>query len=145
MINSIQPTLAIKDTSFDELKSENKKERFELFAEQFKSEFKSDKNLNNTVGHEPNEESISKQSTEKETAKIKADFSELGDKLKDIMKDTNNYLEFKFDKESNRMILRLIDNETKEVVQQFPAELALKIARIVSQMEGTGQIANAKV
>lgn len=146
MINAIQPTVAVRDASFDDLKSENKKERFELFAEQFKSESSSDKSSKNPVNTDKDKDASSQpQSRETETAKIKADFSELGEKLKEIMQDTNNYLEFKFDKDTNRMILRLIDSETKEVVQQFPPELALKIARIISQLEGTGHIANAKV
>lgn len=144
MINAIQPTLAVKETSFEELKSENRKERFELFAEQFKSEFRSDKHNNSSLEAEVKKDNDAK-ANEKEQIKVKTDLSEMGEKLKEIIEDTNVFLEFKIDKETNRMILRLIDNETKEVIQQYPTELALKIARIISQISGSGQIANAKV
>ena len=144
MINSIQPVVAVRDNSFDELKSDNKKERFDLLAEQFKSEFSADKNSSGFVSSDNNKENDIKNS-EKEQTKVNADLTDLGNKLKDMLQDSNSYLEFKMDKDTNRMILRLIDNETKEVIQQFPPELALKIARIISSLEGSGQIANAKI
>ena len=43
MINAIQPTTAIKETSLDELQLETKKERFALLADQFRAEFSSNK------------------------------------------------------------------------------------------------------
>ncbi len=146
MINAIQPTIGIKDTSLEDLKSENKKERFNLFAEQFKSELNSERSGYGAV----NSNSKDKESRENEIGKEeqkppKPDINVLGEKLQKLLSDTNVALEFKIDEETNKMILRLIDNETKEVLQQFPPELALKIARIISSIEGKGQIANAKV
>ncbi len=142
MINEIQPTVSVNESSLDQLKYENKKERFNLFAEQFKSEFNSHKESHSSAASESDKEAKTKTG---ENNKIKADLSELGEKLKDVLKNADNFLEFIFDKDTNRMILRLIDSETKEVIQQFPPEMALKIARIINQLEGSGQIANATV
>ncbi len=146
MIDAIQPTVSVKDNTFDELRSENKKERFELFAEEFKSRFGDDKNSDNSVEAKAKAKDENNSSSKKaEQNKIKTDLQDMSEKLKEIIEDTNVFLEFKIDKDTNQMVLRLIDNETKEVVQQYPTELALKIARIISQISGSGSIANAKV
>lgn len=149
MINAIQPTAAIKEASLEELQLETKKERFALLAEQFKAEFRSDKESQSSIEAKANKEkdiSLDKQKKDKEFKnKVSTDLKELGEKLKDLIKENDVYLEFKIDKETNKMILRVIDNETKEVIQQLPTEVALQIARIISNIEGQGQIANAKV
>jgi len=77
--------------------------------------------------------------------KVNTDLKNLGEKLKELIKENDVFLEFKIDKDTNKMILRIIDNQTKEVIQQLPSEVALQIARIISNIEGQGQIANAKV
>jgi uncharacterized FlaG/YvyC family protein len=43
------------------------------------------------------------------------------------------------------MILKIIDQSTKEVVKQLPPEISLKIARIVSNSMESGQLANATI
>jgi len=146
MINPIQPTIGIKDTSLDDLKSENKKERFQFFADQFnKSELNSQTSGYGAVSSNSKDKESQGNEFGKEQKPLKPDINVLGEKLQKLLSDTNVALEFKMDEETNKMILRLIDNETKEVIQQFPPELALKIARIISSIEGKGQIANAKV
>jgi uncharacterized FlaG/YvyC family protein len=77
----------------------------------------------------------------------KIDFKELGKKLQSLIGDDNVTFEFSLDKETKKMILKLIDPNTKEVVQQFPSEIALKIARIVSAgLSNNGQATtNAKI
>ncbi|HOK14169.1 MAG TPA: flagellar protein FlaG [Candidatus Kapabacteria bacterium] len=148
MINGIQPTAAIRETSLEDLQLETKKERFALLAEQFRAEFSSDKEEGSSVGAKLDKETQTEEIKPKEKEfknKVNSDLKELGEKLKNIVKEADVFLEFSIDKDTNKMILRVIDNKTKEVIQQLPSEIALKIARIVSNIEGEGQIANAKV
>jgi flagellar protein FlaG len=69
-------------------------------------------------------------------------FNDLASKLQDMLDSDNVALEFSLDDTTKKMILKIVDKETKEVVRQYPPEIALKIARIVSEI---GQFANAKV
>jgi uncharacterized FlaG/YvyC family protein len=84
-----------------------------------------------------NEESSSKD--------LKVDFKNLSDQLKNILQDKNLSLEFTLDKDTKKMVMRIINESTKEVIQQFPDEVALKIARIVSSTMELGTITNVKV
>lgn len=70
---------------------------------------------------------------------------ELNKELKNITETNRLNVQFKFEKEANQLIMKLIDEETKEVVRQVPAELMLKIARIVSSQLNSGAFADAKV
>ncbi|GAB1370513.1 hypothetical protein MASR1M45_05740 [Candidatus Kapaibacterium sp.] len=70
---------------------------------------------------------------------------ELNKELNSFLEGNKLNAEFKFEKESNQLVMKLIDNETKEVVRQVPPEFMLKIARLISsQLEG-GALADAKV
>ena len=72
----------------------------------------------------------------------KVDFSKLSDRLKEILKEQNLYLKFDKDEDSNKMILKIIDTETKEVVQQIPPEISLKIARYIASLDINVNITN---
>lgn len=76
---------------------------------------------------------------------LKVDFKNLSDQLKNILQDKNLSLEFTLDKDTKKMVMRIINESTKEVIQQFPDEVALKIARIVSSTMELGTITNVKV
>jgi uncharacterized FlaG/YvyC family protein len=78
-----------------------------------------------------------------ETQKI--DYTDLAEKLSSFIEQDNLSMEFSMDKASNKMVMKLVDNDTKEVVQQYPPEIMLKIARMLAQSAETGQVANAKV
>lgn len=69
----------------------------------------------------------------------------LNKELSSMMENTNLSVEFKFQKEDNQFVMKLIDDETKEVVRQVPPEIKLKISRIVAEQLGAGAIADAKV
>lgn len=72
-------------------------------------------------------------------------YNELATKLKNMLKDTDLAIEFSMDKELNKMIMKLIDEQKDEVVQQFPPEIAIKIARIVASTLGSGQVTDARI
>jgi flagellar protein FlaG len=42
-----------------------------------------------------------------------------------------NELRFEFDREASRLIVRLVDVGTREVLRQFPSDEALRVARLV--------------
>lgn len=72
-------------------------------------------------------------------------YSELADNIKSLLGENNVSLEFKVDDSTKKMVLQIIDSNTKEVIQQVPPEIALKIARFVADQLGNGQVTNAKV
>lgn len=74
------------------------------------------------------------------------DFRKISDKLHSMLGEDDLSVEFSLDKESKRMILKVIDTKTKETIQQFPPEVTLKIARTVANILGngkSGQVTNA--
>ena len=77
-------------------------------------------------------------------AKI-VDYSQLSKKLQEIIGASNTYFEFSLDEETKKLIIKVVNQETKEVVQQYPPEVALKIAKIVAQKLDAGQLTNAVV
>jgi len=130
MITEIQglPPIVIED--FPELQSSVKKE-IEASMVANNSTNKAEKNSNQN----PNVK-IEKQ-------KI-ADFSDLSQKVSEIIDENNVVFKFTIDQSTKKMILKLIDSETKEVLQQFPPDIALKIARIVANQLEKGNVTNAK-
>jgi flagellar protein FlaG len=45
-------------------------------------------------------------------------------------------LEFAFDKESNRTIVKVVDQETQEIIRQMPSKEALEIAKALDKLQG---------
>lgn len=86
-----------------------------------------------------------KKATQKEEKGKKVSYEEFQKKLQESLKESNLMIEFSKDNELNKMIIKMVDINTKEIIRQIPPDVALKVARIVSQTFGTGQIADAKV
>lgn len=76
-------------------------------------------------------EKLQKDSVKKQESK-KVDYNDLAESIKSLLDDKSIAIEFAKDKDSNQMIMKIINDQTKEVIRQFPAEISLKIARIVS-------------
>ena len=55
--------------------------------------------------------------------------------IKDYVQNIQRDLEFTVDKELNRVIIRVYDSETREVIRQIPAEEMLKLARQLARAE----------
>lgn len=66
-------------------------------------------------------------------------------KINETLKSENLEIEFSKDDELDRMILKLIDKETQEVVHQYPPEITLKIARIVANSMEEGNLTNITI
>lgn len=63
--------------------------------------------------------------------------------LKDAVKNINNTmralsqnLEFSIDDDSDRTIVRVVDQQTKEVIRQMPSVEALEIAKALDRVQG---------
>lgn len=73
------------------------------------------------------------------------DYDKIAKKLEEIINDPNLMIQFTRDDITKKMIFKLINAETKEVVQQIPPEVALKIARYIATTLENQNVANAKV
>ena len=54
----------------------------------------------------------------------------------DFIEPINNALEFSLDKDSDRMIVKVVDTATKEVIRQFPSEEMLALAQALDKIQG---------
>ena len=61
------------------------------------------------------------------------------------MEDDSLIAKFSTDKETEKLILKIINQDTEEVVRQYPPEVSLKIARIVNNMIETNNIADVRI
>lgn len=136
MINSISGLPAIIIEKFDEVQTEvtgsynapaesiaaNNSKKQQESAKEAKSLVKSDENENSQPS-----------------------FKQLAEKLRNIIDDSNLTIEFSLDKDTKKMIMKVLDSETHEIIRQFPAEITLKIARLVAQNMESGNVTNVKV
>jgi flagellar protein FlaG len=73
------------------------------------------------------------------------DYKKFESEVKNFLKDNNLAIEFSIDDNTKKMVMKLIDEDTKEIVKQFPSEISLHIARILSSSLKAGNITNVKV
>lgn len=116
------------------------KENKKLFSDNSKEDDISQNDGANKSGTVNNNDSKSEVKQE-----AKTDYKTLGAKLSNLLNSEDVILEFNTDSKTKKMVLRLIDSKTQEVIEQYPPEESLKIARIVSSFSEGGEIANAKV
>lgn len=93
---------------------------------------------------EQNKEKVEK---EKEAEKEnRVDFSDISEKLREITGMEQVYFQFEIDKDNKKeLIMKVVNQETQEVIQQFPTEISLKIIKMLEETLGRGQIANVKI
>lgn len=137
MINAISGLPAIVVDTFRELQAEiEKNSNSELFYA--KENFQ---NLQKQSSEMLKSEPLRKDDKNVELPK----YEHLASKLKEILSENDMTLEFSVDKDTNEMILKIIDSTTNEVVRQLPPELTLKIAKYVANIMGSGSLTNARV
>ena len=56
--------------------------------------------------------------------------------INQVLKAHNNSLQFEIDRATGKTIVRVIDDDTKEVVRQFPSEEVLAIGRAIPPISG---------
>jgi flagellar protein FlaG len=64
------------------------------------------------------------------------ELSEAVKKLNESMAASAQSLEFSIDQDSKRVVVKLIDQNTKEVVRQIPSAEALQMAKSIDKMQG---------
>src|SRR5687768_7652483 len=57
--------------------------------------------------------------------------------INQVLRAQNNSLQFEIDKASGKTIVRVIDEDTNEVIRQFPSAEVLAIARAIPPISGT--------
>lgn len=73
------------------------------------------------------------------------DYKKFESEIKHFLAQNNLAIEFSIDEQTKKMVMKLIDDETKEVVKQFPSEVSLQIARMLTSSSEGGSITNAIV
>ena len=56
--------------------------------------------------------------------------------INDFLKKSSAGIEFSVDEGSNRIIVRVVDSETRELIRQMPSEEALAIAQSLDRLTG---------
>jgi len=56
-------------------------------------------------------------------------------RIADFVQNFQRDLQFSIDKESDRMVVKVVDSETQEVIRQIPSEETLRIARNLDSPE----------
>lgn len=134
--------LPIGENKFEEIRAEKKRPREEQAANVTIN------NTNTNSRNSGNEQNllIGKNQSENEAKQEKSvDYNEFAKKLGTLLDNQDLLFEFSKDKETEKMILKIIDKETEEIIRQFPPEVSLKIARIVANSIEGGVLTNAKV
>lgn len=72
------------------------------------------------------------------------DFSVIASRLQQLMQD-NTSVQFSIDEQTKKIVLKIVDNETQEVVRQLPPEESLKIAQYITNKLEQGRVTDAKI
>lgn len=56
--------------------------------------------------------------------------------VNDFLKPLNNSLQFNIDDDTGKIIVKVVDSTTNEVIKQFPSDEMLAIAKAIDNMKG---------
>ena len=87
-------------------------------------------------------------STKQETnsKKQKPDFNKLSERLQAIFNTPDTALRFSIDNDTKKIILKIVNSATNEVVQQIPSELTLQLSKFISStLEQQGQVTDSTI
>lgn len=70
-------------------------------------------------------------STEPSSAQLK----DAVDKINSSMKEINSNLQFSIDDDTKRVVVKVVESKTGEVIKQFPSEEALAIAKAIDRFQ----------
>ena len=73
--------------------------------------------------------------TEKQNEAMREELDNAVSRLNDFVQSVQRDLEFEVNDETGQTVVRVIDQQTEEVVRQIPDELALKLAKNLQQDE----------
>lgn len=75
-------------------------------------------------------------SSASETAADAGAVKEALEKINTSIQGFVSHLEFSIDSDTNRNIVKVVDNRTKDVIRQFPSEEVLNIAKALDNFKG---------
>ena len=64
------------------------------------------------------------------------DLEKIGEELNRCIRMFNTHLAFEIDRPSNRIIIKIVDTETEEVIRQIPPEELLRIMHYMDELLG---------
>lgn len=73
------------------------------------------------------------------------DPNKIENEISKLLEDDSLIAQFSTDKETDKLILKIVNPDTKEVVRQYPPEVSLKIARMVNSMIESNNIADVRI
>lgn len=59
-------------------------------------------------------------------------------KVNDAMQAWSTGIRFEVDEDTERMVVKLVNNETGDIIRQVPSEAMLKVAKMITQLQGGG-------
>lgn len=62
--------------------------------------------------------------------------NEAVERMNDFVSGALSDIVFSTDNDSDQMIVKVVDNQTKDVIRQFPSEEALQIAKALDKLQG---------
>lgn len=71
-------------------------------------------------------------------------FSGISSQLQSLLKD-NTSVQFSIDEQTKQIVLKIIDNKTKEIIRQLPPEESLRIAQYITGKLEQGKVTDAKI
>jgi uncharacterized FlaG/YvyC family protein len=75
---------------------------------------------------------------------LSSNFDKIAGKIKDIIDDDSIDVKFDQDKDTKKYILKIIDKKTNDTIRQYPPEITLKVAKMVTEITEHGAITDAK-
>ena len=118
------------------ISKETNKEDAKLLSEIIKGELESNKASVKQTKTEDNAKNTEKA--------VPISYDALANKLKEILNDESVEIKFDKDDQTKQMVMKLVDKDTQKTVKQYPPEITIKIARMVSDFIDHGAITNAK-
>ncbi|MCL2312892.1 MAG: flagellar protein FlaG [Firmicutes bacterium] len=143
MIEPIGRTTEIDTTKYNDYSSSSNQKK-SLETERHAQQIAKQKEVPLKKNEASDEENNTLNNPQEQTNKV--GFDGIGEKLLEITGMTQVYFQFELcEKTKKDLIMKTIDKETHEVIQQYPTEVSLKIAQMIQEQLGRGQIANATV
>ena len=71
-----------------------------------------------------------------EQAATKQDVDQAAQKINEALQTVSQKLEFSVDKDTEAVVVKVMDKETGEVIRQIPSEELLKIAKALDKLQG---------
>jgi len=124
-------------------------------AEMIKNNDKTDKSINSSVlskvskvsnkNADNNKVTDSKNEQKNVNQENIVDYSQIARKMETAIADNQFEINYSVDKETKKLVFKLINKRTKETVEQYPPEVALKISKIVTQALDPGHVTDSTI